>query len=72
MQHKKTAIVKKTYTKGSNNNKFLGIVDHQTLNTILGVLAVTGVIGIGYKVFFAGNGKKNEEPNQQQQQQELC
>lgn len=66
MQQKKTAIVKKTYTK-SSNNKILGIVDHQTLNTILGVLAVTGVIGIGYKVFFAGNGKKQEEPNQQQQ-----
>ena len=65
MQHKKTAIVKKTYTKGSNN-KILGIVDHQTLNTILGVLAVTGVGVIGYKVFFS-NGKK-EEPKQEQQQ----
>ena len=68
MQHKKTAIVKKTYTK-SSNNKFLGVIDQTMLNTILGILSVAGVTVIGYKVFFS-NGKKEGEPQQQQIQEQ--
>jgi hypothetical protein len=64
LQHKKTAIVKKTYTK-AGNNKFLGIIDQAMLNTILGVLSVAGVTVIGYKVFFSNGKKEEEQPKQQ-------